>query len=144
MAGKPKNILTNPALDYPDEWVNLVTKQRLKLGITTHLNGYPLIRAGLLMTIKDPEVVCQVTKLLYPDLAKLFKTTSAKVERAIRNAIEVSWDRGDCDYMEEIFGYSSANGLDRPTNSEFFANVADDLNLKHHLRDQLIEPKEMA
>lgn len=137
--GASRTIIDDVPLNFPTEWIDIVSEKMLQLSIPAHLNGYPLIRAGILMTIKDPEVVCMVTKLLYPDLGKLFKTTPSKVERAIRNAIEVSWERGDSELHESIFGYCIGDGLNRPTNSEFLAAVADTINMEHHLRDQLMD-----
>ena len=83
------------------------------------------------MTSDDMEMVSSVTKLLYPDIAKQFKTTGQKVERAIRNAIEVSWQRGNMDAMEEMFGFSAATGKGRPTNSEYIARLADEVQMHY-------------
>ena len=85
-----------------------ITKIMLDLGVPAHLKGYHYIREAILLSEQDMEVVSSVTKLLYPEIAKTYKTTSQKVERAIRNAIEVSWSRGNTDTMQELFGYSSA------------------------------------
>lgn len=81
------------------------------------------------MAVEDMEVVSSVTKLLYPDIAKQYKTTGQKVERAIRNAIEVSWQRGNLCAMERVFGFSASTGKGRPTNSEYIARLADELQL---------------
>ena len=91
-----------------------ITKIMLDLGVPAHLKGYHYIREAILLSEQDMEVVSSVTKLLYPEIAKTYKTTSQKVERAIRNAIEVSWSRGNTDTMQELFGYSSAEGKNRP------------------------------
>ena len=80
----------------------------LELGIPAHLRGYQFLRSALEMCIEDMELVGSVTKLLYPDLAKLYQTTDTKIERAIRNAIEVSWERGNTELFEELFGYSNS------------------------------------
>lgn len=101
----------------------------LDLGVPAHLKGYHYIREAIILSEQDMEVVSSVTKLLYPEIAKTYKTTSQKVERAIRNAIEVSWTRGNTDTMEELFGYSSADGKTRPTNSEYIARIADKIRL---------------
>ena len=83
-----------------------------------------------MMCLADMEVVGSVTKLLYPELAKKFKTTDQKVERAIRNAIEVSWERGNEETFDELFGYTYADGKSRPTNSEYIAQIADAIQLE--------------
>ena len=108
---------------------NFVTKLMLDLGVPAHLKGYHYIRTAVLMAVDDMELVSSVTKLLYPDIAKEYKTTGQKVERAIRNAIEVSWQRGNIDAMERIFGFSAHTGKGRPTNSEYIARLADELQL---------------
>lgn len=106
-----------------------VTRLMLELGVPAHLRGYHYLREAILMSVEDMELVGSVTKLLYPDVAKRFKTTSQKVERAIRNAIEVSWNRGNTEIFEEVFGYSCLAGKNRPTNSEYIAGIADKVRL---------------
>ena len=96
-----------------------------------HLKGYHYLRDAIILSGKDMEVVSSVTKLLYPTIAKHFKTTDQKVERAIRNAIEVSWSRGNAETFEKIFGYSTATGRTRPTNSEYIARIADNIRLDY-------------
>lgn len=110
-----------------------VTKIMLDMGIPAHLKGYHYLREAIILSGKDMEAVSSVTKLLYPTVAKRFKTTDQKVERAIRNAIEVSWTRGNVDTFEELFGYSVGTGKGRPTNSEYIARIADKVRLD--LRD---------
>ena len=110
-----------------------VTRIMLDMGIPAHLKGYHYLREAILLSGKDMEAVSSVTKLLYPTVAKRFKTTDQKVERAIRNAIEVSWTRGNVDTFEELFGYSVGTGKGRPTNSEYIARIADKIRLD--LRD---------
>lgn len=105
----------------------------LELGIPAHLRGYQFLRSAVEMCVEDMELVGSVTKLLYPDLAKLYQTTDTKIERAIRNAIEVSWERGNCELFEELFGYSNTPDYTRPTNSEYIAVVADYIRLKNNL-----------
>ena len=105
----------------------------LELGIPAHLRGYQYLRSAVEMCAKDMELVGSVTKLLYPDLAKLYKTTDQKIERAIRNAIEVSWERGNSALFEQLFGYCNSNEYSRPTNSEYIAAVADYIRLKYGL-----------
>ncbi len=101
----------------------------LDIGVPAHLKGYHYMRDAILLCGRDMEAVTRVTKLLYPTIAKRFKTTDQKVERAIRNAIEVSWTRGNTDTFEEMFGYSAKSGKPRPTNSEYIARIADKIRL---------------
>lgn len=106
-----------------------VTKVMLELGMPAHLRGYQYVREAVCMSIEDMELVGSVTKLLYPEIAKKYRTTDQKVERAIRNIIEVSWERGNEILMEEMFGYSRKQGKKRPTNSEFIAAVSDKIRI---------------
>lgn len=110
-----------------------VTKLILDMGVPAHLKGYHYLRKAILMSEEDMEVVSSVTKLLYPEIAKIYKTTNQKVERAIRNAIEVSWVRGNTKTIENLFGYSTDKGKGRPTNSEYIARVADKVHLDFKL-----------
>ena len=121
---------------------NIVSRQELEqaisgfmleLGIPAHLRGYQYLRSAVERCAEDMELVGSVTKLLYPDLAKLYKTTDQKIERAIRNAIEVSWERGNSALFEQLFGYCNSNEYSRPTNSEYIAAVADYIRLKYGL-----------
>ena len=107
-----------------------ISKTMIKLGVPAHLKGYRYLRSAILLAIKDIQVVGSVTKLLYPEVAKLYDTTNSKVERAIRNAIEISWERGNTDLFEELYGYSNKDGRIRPTNSEYIANLADQIQLR--------------
>lgn len=106
-----------------------ITDIMLDMGVPAHLKGYHYLRDAILLSGKDMEVVSSVTKLLYPTIARRFKTTDQKVERAIRNAIEVSWARGNTDTFEALFGYSILSGKNRPTNSEYIARIADKIRL---------------
>ena len=108
-----------------------ITMIMLEIGVPAHLKGYHYLRDAILLTGRDMEIVSSVTKLLYPIVAKRFKTTDQKVERAIRNAIEVSWSRGNVKTFEEMFGYSIASGKSRPTNSEYIARIADKVRLDY-------------
>lgn len=112
-----------------------VTKIMLDMGVPAHLKGYHYLRKAILLSEEDMEVVSSVTKLLYPEIAKFFKTTDQKVERAIRNAIEVSWLRGNTETIESLFGYSADTGKGRPTNSEYIARVADKVHLDFKLQE---------
>lgn len=106
-----------------------ITDVMLDVGVPAHLKGYHYLRDAILLSGRDMEVVSSVTKLLYPTIAKRFKTTEQKVERAIRNAIEVSWVRGNAETFERMFGYSARTGRTRPTNSEYIARIADKVRL---------------
>ncbi|HKM35123.1 MAG TPA: sporulation initiation factor Spo0A C-terminal domain-containing protein [Lachnospiraceae bacterium] len=111
------------------ELESYITEVMLDIGVPAHLKGYYYLRNAIMMTGRDIEVVTSVTKLMYPVIAKKFKTTDQKVERAIRNAIEVSWLRGNTQTFEKLFGYSIQNGKGRPTNSEYIARIADKVRL---------------
>lgn len=106
-----------------------ITKMMLDAGLPAHLKGYRYLRTAILLSEKDMNVVGSVTKLLYPEVAKIYGTTDRKVERAIRNAIEISWERGNAAVLEDLFGYSSEDRKERPTNSEYIACIADKVHL---------------
>ena len=101
-----------------------------EIGVPAHIKGYQYLREAIMLTIKDMEMINAVTKVLYPEVAKHFKTTPSRVERAIRHAIEVAWDRGDIEVLQKFFGYTVSNIKGKPTNSEFIAMIADSLTLK--------------
>lgn len=107
-----------------------ITKMLHELGMPSHIKGYQYIREGISMIYNDPGLIGGITKELYPEIASKFDTTVSRVERAIRHAIEVSWNRGNWDYMEEIFGHSVDIDKAKPTNSEFIVTVADKLRLE--------------
>lgn len=109
-----------------------ITKVLHELGIPSHIKGYQYIREGIGIVFEKPETIGGITKELYPELAKKFDTTVSRVERAIRHAIEVSWNRGNWDLMEEIFGHSVDIDKAKPTNSEFIVTIADKLRLDFH------------
>ncbi|MCM1385989.1 MAG: hypothetical protein NC231_01565 [Bacillus sp. (in: Bacteria)] len=108
----------------------MISALMLELGIPAHLKGYQYLRTAIGMCVEDMELIGSVTKLLYPDLAKKYMTTDQKIERAIRNAIEVSWERGNCELFKKLFGYGNSVGHNRPTNSEYIASVADYVRLE--------------
>ena len=110
-----------------------VTKIIHQIGIPAHIKGYQYLRTAIMMTINDNEIINSVTKVLYPSVAKRYQTTTSRVERAIRHAIEVAWDRGDVDTLNSYFGYTIQNTRGKPTNSEFIAMIADNLRLKYKL-----------
>ena len=107
-----------------------ITKMLHELGMPSHIKGYQYIREGINLIYNNPSIIGGITKELYPELASKFDTTVSRVERAIRHAIEVSWNRGNWDYMEEIFGHSVDIDKAKPTNSEFIVTVADKLRLE--------------
>ena len=108
-----------------------VSKILHELGVPSHIKGYQYIREGILLIYDNPDFIGGITKELYPDIARTFSTTVSRVERAIRHAIEVSWNRGNWDLMEEIFGHSVDIDKAKPTNSEFIVTVADKLRLDY-------------
>ncbi|MBR5140819.1 MAG: sporulation transcription factor Spo0A [Clostridia bacterium] len=108
-----------------------VTKIIHQIGVPAHIKGYQYLRCAILMTINDNDIINSVTKVLYPSVAKKYQTTTSRVERAIRHAIEVAWDRGDVDTLNSYFGYTIQNSRGKPTNSEFIAMIADNLRLKY-------------
>ncbi len=101
-----------------------------EVGVPAHIKGYQYLREAIILTIKDMDMINAVTKVLYPEVAKKFNTTPSRVERAIRHAIEVAWDRGDIEVLQKFFGYTVSNIKGKPTNSEFIAMIADSLTLK--------------
>ncbi|MBQ8213135.1 MAG: sporulation transcription factor Spo0A [Clostridia bacterium] len=110
-----------------------VTQIIHQIGVPAHIKGYQYLRTAILLTIKDSDIINSVTKILYPSVAKKYQTTTSRVERAIRHAIEVAWDRGDVDTLNSYFGYTIQNNRGKPTNSEFIAMIADNLRLKHKM-----------
>ena len=110
-----------------------VTRIIHQIGVPAHIKGYQYLRTAILLTVKDSDVINSVTKILYPSVAKKYQTTTSRVERAIRHAIEVAWDRGDVDTLNSYFGYTIQNNRGKPTNSEFIAMIADNLRLKYKL-----------
>ncbi len=107
----------------------VVTSIILEIGVPAHIKGYQYLRDSIIMAVEDPEVINGVTKVLYPSVAKKNGTTASRVERAIRHAIEVAWDRGDVDVLNSYFGYTIHNLRGKPTNSEFIAMIADKIRL---------------
>ena len=109
-----------------------ITKTLHELGVPSHIKGYEYIRNGISMVYQHPEIIGGITKELYPEIAKKYNSTVSRVERAIRHAIEVSWNRGNWDLMEEIFGHSVDIDKAKPTNSEFIVTIADKLKLDYN------------
>ena len=130
--GAPARV---PASDNgaPPDIETQVTKIIHQIGVPAHIKGYQYLRTAILMTIADSDIINSVTKVLYPSVAKKYSTTTSRVERAIRHAIEVAWDRGDVDTLNSYFGYTIQNSRGKPTNSEFIAMIADNLRLKYKM-----------
>ena len=108
----------------------LVTSIIHEIGVPAHIKGYQYLREAIIIAVNDMDVINAITKVLYPQVAKTFQTTPSRVERAIRHAIEVAWDRGDLDTLQRFFGYTVSNTKGKPTNSEFIALIADKLSLQ--------------
>ena len=108
----------------------VVTEVIHEIGVPAHIKGYQYLREAIILTINDMEIINSVTKVLYPTVAKKYNTTPSRVERAIRHAIEVAWDRGDIETLQKFFGYTVSNVKGKPTNSEFIAMIADCLSLR--------------
>ena len=108
----------------------LVTNIIHEIGVPAHIKGYQYLREAIIIAVGDMDVINAITKVLYPQVAKTFQTTPSRVERAIRHAIEVAWDRGDLDTLQRFFGYTVSNTKGKPTNSEFIALIADKLQLQ--------------
>ena len=109
---------------------SLVTSIIHEIGVPAHIKGYQYLREAIILAVEDMDVINAITKVLYPQVAKTFQTTPSRVERAIRHAIEVAWDRGDLDTLQRFFGYTVSNTKGKPTNSEFIALIADKLQLQ--------------
>ena len=108
----------------------MVTDIIHEIGVPAHIKGYQYLREAIILTVGDMEIINAVTKVLYPAVAKKFGTTPSRVERAIRHAIEVAWDRGDIETLQRIFGYTVSNVKGKPTNSECIAMIADSISLR--------------
>ncbi len=131
LSGQDKNAV--PATDGTPsdrELEFMITEILHQIGVPAHIKGYHYLRDSIMLAVKDTEYINAVTKLLYPTVAKQYKTTSSRVERAIRHAIEVAWDRGNVDVLDSYFGYTINNGRGKPTNSEFIAMISDKLRLR--------------
>ena len=129
LEGRLKTILTE---DDPRgyEYQKIISKMLHTLGVPSHIKGYSYIREGINIILESNDIMGGITKELYPEIARRYNTTSSRVERAIRHAIEISWNRGDYETMEEIFGHSVDYDKAKPTNSEFIATIADHLKLE--------------
>lgn len=124
-------IKKNGSLNSKSDDVEIIVSDIMhQIGVPAHIKGYTYLREAIIMSINNTEMMGSVTKLLYPSVAKKYKTTSSRVERAIRHAIEVAWDRGDVDVLSSYFGYTIQSSRGKPTNSEFIAMIADKLRLQ--------------
>lgn len=129
----PLNPRINAYGDDDNDLETQVTKILHKIGVPAHIKGYQYLRTAIIMTVENNNLINSVTKILYPSVAKAYETTSSRVERAIRHAIEVAWDRGDLDVLNSYFGYTIQNERGKPTNSEFIAMISDNLRLKNRI-----------
>ena len=128
---KPQYIELSPEKKKSQENLEaLVTNVIHEVGVPAHIKGYQYLREAIMLVVNDIEVINQITKQLYPDIAQKYKTTPSRVERAIRHAIEVAWGRGKTETTESIFGYTVSAVKGKPTNSEFIAMIADKLRLE--------------
>lgn len=110
-----------------------VTNMIHEIGVPAHIKGYQYLREAIIMSIEDPSMISAITKILYPTIAKRFQTTPSRVERAIRHAIEVAWNRGRMETLDSLFGYTIDTGKGKPTNSEFIALIADKIRLSYRI-----------
>jgi len=108
-----------------------VTNMLHEIGVPAHIKGYQYLREAIMMSVNNMEMLNSITKLLYPSIAARYETTPSRVERAIRHAIEVAWNRGRMETLEELFGYTVSIGKGKPTNSEFIALITDKLRLRY-------------
>lgn len=126
-----KNYIEAGRIPSNDNELEIVVSDIMhQIGVPAHIKGYQYLREAIILSVGDNEMMNSVTKLLYPTVAKTFGTTSSRVERAIRHAIEVAWDRGDVDILSSYFGYTIQSTRGKPTNSEFIAMISDKLRLK--------------
>ncbi|MCI8270293.1 MAG: sporulation transcription factor Spo0A [Lachnospiraceae bacterium] len=135
MTAHAENGKVNPYMDR-SEYIrqnleNDVTRLLHEIGIPAHIKGYQYLRDAIAISVEEEEILVSVTKVLYPTIAKRHNTTSSRVERAIRHAIEVAWTRGRLDTIHELFGYTISNGKGKPTNSEFIALISDKIRLDY-------------
>lgn len=134
-----KSTISKPSVKSPPSPVHInndsnieikITQILHQIGVPAHIKGYHYLRSSIMMSIDNPDIINSVTKQLYPSVADNFETTPSRVERAIRHAIEVAWDRGDIDILNSYFGYTIHNSRGKPTNSEFIAMISDKLRLQ--------------
>ena len=131
---RTEDVLDHNPAKREESLENRVTDMLHEIGIPAHIKGYHYLRDAIMMAVEDMDVLNAITKILYPTVAKKYQTTSSRVERAIRHAIEVAWSRGKLDTLDELFGYTVSNGKGKPTNSEFIALIADTIQLEYKHR----------
>lgn len=124
-----KEEIKSPVLTYNLE--RDVTDMIHEIGVPAHIKGYQYLREAIMMCVEDAEMLGSITKVLYPAIARKYQTTSSRVERAIRHAIEVAWNRGRMETLDSMFGYTINTGKGKPTNSEFIALIADKIRLQY-------------
>lgn len=133
-------------IDTPEKQHGVYTEQQQKvviteilhqIGVPAHVKGYHYLREAIYLSVNDTAMMSSVTKQLYPAVAKKFKTTASRVERAVRHGIEIAWDRGDVDVLNSYFGYTIQNSRGKPTNSEFIAMIADKIRMKMKFDENL-------
>jgi len=126
---KNENVKKNSFVTYDLE--RDVTDMIHEIGVPAHIKGYQYLRDAIMLSVNDTEMLGSITKVLYPTIAAKFQTTSSRVERAIRHAIEVAWSRGRMETLDALFGYTINTGKGKPTNSEFIALIADKIRLQY-------------
>lgn len=129
-AGNKGRIAVKASVPTGGDLEIIISQIMHQIGVPAHIRGYQYLREAIVLSVNNDEMMTSVTKILYPTVAKTFKTTSSRVERAIRHAIEVAWDRGDVDVLSSYFGYTIQNERGKPTNSEFIAMISDKLRLQ--------------
>lgn len=125
------NATIKTEVPHQDNLEKQITSLLREVGIPAHIRGYNYLRTAITYSYNNSDYIGQVTKVLYPEIARKYKTTGSRVERAIRHAIEVAWNRGNIDTIDEIFGYTISSSKAKPTNSEFIAMIADYLNVEN-------------
>ncbi len=128
-----KGLGGSPVNREPEDLNIVITDILHQIGVPAHINGYKYVREAIRLTVENPDMLNSITKILYPTVAKNFKSTSSRVERAIRHGIEVAWDRGDVDVLNSYFGYTIQSQRGKPTNSEFVAMISDRIRLNRHV-----------
>ncbi len=136
-AGRTKGMRNREVREMSDDLETQVTKIIHKIGVPAHIKGYQYLRTAIMLSVNDSEIINAVTKVLYPTIAAKYGTTPSRVERAIRHAIEVAWDRGDVEVLNRYFGYTVQSSRGKPTNSEFIAIISDMLRLKNRIAEKV-------
>lgn len=130
-ASKKKEKRTDPAQTIVHDLEKDVTDMIHEIGVPAHIKGYQYLREAIMMSVENIDMLSSITKILYPTIAGKFETTPSRVERAIRHAIEVAWNRGRMETLNSLFGYTISTGKGKPTNSEFIALIADKIRLSY-------------